>query len=46
MFLSKSRVCDSKKSKFIKDGEASGLLGRLGTRTPLRRIPLIDPLLF
>ena len=28
-------VCDSKKSKFIKEQEASGLLSMIGIKTPL-----------
>ena len=39
-------MCDSKKSIFIKDQEASGLLSSSGIKTPLRKIPLVDPLLF
>ena len=35
MLLSKCTVCDSKKSKFIKEQEASGLLSSLGIKTPL-----------
>ena len=31
MLLSKCAVCDSKKSKFIKEQEASGFLSSLGT---------------
>ena len=46
MFLSKYTVCDSKKSKFIKEQEASGFLSRLGIKTPLSKISLIDPYLF
>ena len=46
MLLLKCEVCDSKKSKFIKDQEASGLLSSLGIKTPLSKIPLVDPLLF
>ena len=46
MLLSKCAVCDSKKSKFIKQQEASGLLSSLGIRTPLSKIPLVGPLLF
>ena len=46
MLFSKFAVCDTKKSKFIKEQEASGLLSSLGIRTPLRRIPLVGPLLF
>ena len=34
MLLSKSRVWDCKKSKFIKEQEASGLLRSLGIKTP------------
>ena len=46
MILSKCVVCDSKKSKLIKDQEASGLLNSLGIKTPLRKIPLVGPVLF
>ena len=34
MLLSKCAVCDSKKWKFIKEQEASGLLSSLGKKTP------------
>ena len=44
MLLSQYVACDSKKSKFIKEQEASRLLSSLGIKTPL--IPLIGPLLF
>ena len=44
--LSKCEVCDSKKLKFIKDQEASGLLSSLGTKTMLSKIPSVDPILF
>ena len=46
MLLSKSAVCDSEKSKVIKEQEVSGLLSGLGIKTPLNKIPLLDPLLF
>ena len=46
MLLSKCAVCDSKKSKFIKEQEASGLLSSLGIKTTLNKIPLLGPLLF
>ena len=46
MLLSKCAVCDSKGSKFIKQQEASGLLGSLGIKAPLNKIPLLGPLLF
>ena len=46
MLLSKCAVCDSKKSKFIKEQEANGLLSSLGIKTPLSKTPLVSPLLF
>ena len=46
MRLSKCAMCDSKKSKFIKVQEASGLLISLGTKTSLSKIPLVGPVLF
>ena len=46
MILPKCTVCDRKKSKFIKQQEASGLLSNLGIKTPLKRIPSIGPYLF
>ena len=45
MSLSKCAVCDSKKSKFIKEQETSGLIRGLGIKTPLSKIPLLGPLL-
>ena len=41
MLLSKCALCDSKKSKFIKEEEASGLLSSLGIKTLLGKIPLV-----
>ena len=46
MLLSKCSVCNSKKSKFLKEQEPRGLLSSLGIRTALSQIPLLDPLLF
>ena len=46
MLLSKCAVCDSKKSKFVKEQEAGGLLSSLGIKTPLNQIPLFGPTLF
>ena len=40
MFLLKWAVCGTKKSLFIKDQEASGLLSSLGIKAGLDRIPL------
>ena len=45
MLLSKCAVYDSKKSKFIKKAEGRGLLGSLGIKTTLIKIPLVGPLL-
>ena len=46
MLLLKCAVWDSKKSKFIKNQETSGLLSSLGIKTPLSKIPLLGHLLF
>ena len=39
-------VCISKNSRLIKEQEASGLLSSIGLKTPLRKIPLVGPVLF
>ena len=41
---SKRSVCGTKKSKFIKEQEATGLLSNLGIKTPLSNIPLLNVL--
>ena len=46
MILSKSAACSSKKSKFIKNQEAKGLLSNLGIRTPLSKVPILGDILF
>ena len=46
MILSKCPICGSKKSKFIKNQEATGLLSSLGLKTPLSKIPLLEDVLF
>ena len=46
MLLSKCAMCDSNKSNFIKEQEASGLLSSLGIKSPLSKIPLVGPFLF
>ena len=46
MILSKCAICGSKKSRFIKDQEAKGLLSNLGVRAPLRKVPILDDILF
>ena len=38
MVLSKCAICGSKKSKFIKEQQAKGLLSNLGIKTPLNKI--------
>ena len=46
MMLSKCAVCNNKKSGFIKEQEARGLLSNLGIRTPLSKIPLLNVLFY
>ena len=46
IILSKCAACDSKKSKFIKEQQAKGLLSNLGIKTPLNEIPLLGDILF
>ena len=46
MVLSKCAICGSKKSRFIKNQEAKGLLRNLGVRTPLNKVPILDDILF
>ena len=46
MILSKCVICGSKKSKFIKEQQAKGLLSNLGIRTRLNKIPLLGDILF
>ena len=41
MMLLRCAICGSKKSKFIKEQQAKGLLMNLGIRTPLNKIPLL-----
>ena len=42
---SKCSVCEIKKSRFIKEQEAKGLLSNLGIKTPLSKILLLNILL-
>ena len=46
MLSSKCPVCDSKKSKFIKQQEASRLWSGFGIKTPLSEVPSVGPLSF
>ena len=42
---SKCPVCETKKSRFVKEQEAKGLLSNLGIKTPLSQTPLLNALL-
>ena len=48
--ISKCAICNSKKSRFIKDQEAIikqlRLLNNLGFRTPLSKVPILGDILF
>ena len=46
MLLSKCAICDSKKSRFIKNQEAKGLLSNLGVKTPLSKVSILGDILF
>ena len=46
MVLSKCAICGSKKSRFISNQEAKGLLSNLGIKTPLRKVPTLGDVLF
>ena len=46
MILSKCAICGSKKSRFIKKQEASGILSNSGFKTPLSKISLLGDILF
>ena len=40
----KCAACGSKRSRFMQEQEAEGLLSNLGIKTPLSNIPLLDVL--
>ena len=44
--VSKCAICNSKKSRFIKNQEAKGLLSNLGIKTPLSKVPIFGDILF
>ena len=46
MLLSKCAICDSKKSRFIKNQEAKVLLSNLGIGTPLSKVLILGDILF
>ena len=45
MILSKCAICDSKKSRFLKNQKARGLLSNLGVKTPLSEVPILGDIL-
>ena len=42
LMQSKCTDCRIKKSRFVKEQEAKGLLSNLGIKTPLSKIPLLN----
>ena len=46
IILSKCAICGSKKSRFIKNQEAKGLLSKLGIKTLLSKVPILGDILF
>ena len=46
MILWKCAIFSSKKSRFIKNHQAKGLLSNLGLRKPLSKLPILGDILF
>ena len=46
MILSKWAICGRKKSRFIKNQKAKGLLNKLGIKTPLSKVSILGDILF
>ena len=46
MILSKCTICNSKKSKFINQQEAKGLLSKLRIKTSFSKLPILGDVLF
>ena len=46
MLSSKCTICCNKKSRFIKEQAAKGILSNLDLKTPLSKIPLFGDILF
>ena len=46
MVLLKCAICGSRKSRFIKNQEAKGLLSNLGIKTPLSKVPILGCIWF
>ena len=45
LMQSKCSVCKNKKSRFVKEQNAKGLLSNIGIKTPLSKIPLLNVLI-
>ena len=46
MILSKCAIYGNKKSRYIKNQEAKGILSNLDLRTPINKAPLLGDILF
>ena len=46
MLLSKCAICGTKKSRFMKEQEAKGILSSLGLKKLFTKIPLLGDILF
>ena len=46
MLSSKLAICVSKKSRFMKEQQAKGLLSNLGLKTPLSKIPVLGDIFY
>ena len=42
MIQSNCAICNSKKSRLIKEQQAKGLLSNLGIKAPLNKVPLLN----
>ena len=42
MIQSNCAMCSSKKSRFIKEQQAMGILSNLGIKTPVSKVPLLN----
>ena len=42
LMQSKCSTCKTRKSRFVKEQDAKGLLSKLGIKTPLSQIPLLN----
>ena len=46
MMLSKCAICGSRNFRFTKNQGAKRLLSKLGIKTPLSKVPILDDILF